>query len=62
MEDRRDRENMYDSLGVEKGVMVKFPLVPLPFVSFRAAPASRFSPSNKKLNNHIVEIHKDPSS
>ena len=36
---RRDAEYMKDSLVVEGGMMVKFPLVP--FATF-AAPASRF--------------------
>ena len=41
---RRDEEDMQDSLVVEEGMMVKFPLVP--FATF-AAPASRFFPARR---------------
>ena len=57
---RRDGEDNQESLVVQEGLIVKFPLVPV--VTF-AAPASRFFfPSKKKLRNNIVEIHKDPTS
>ena len=39
---RRDEEDMQDSLVVEKGLIVKFHLVP---VATFAAPASRFFPA-----------------
>ena len=41
---RRDEEDMQDSLVLEKGMLVKFPLVN--FTSF-AAPASRFFPARR---------------
>ena len=41
---RRDEEDMQDSLVVEEGMIVKFPLVP--FATF-AAPASRFFPPRR---------------
>ena len=41
---RRDEEDMKDSLVVEEGMIVKFPLVP--FATF-AAPASRFFPARR---------------
>ena len=43
---------MEDSLVVEEGVLV----------SFTCSSCSKFLFSKKKLNNHIVEIHKDPTS
>ena len=41
---RRDEEDMQDSLVVEEGMIVKFPLVP--FANF-AAPASSFFPERR---------------
>ena len=40
--ERRDEENIKDSLVVKEGKIVKFPLVP---VATFAAPASRFFPA-----------------
>ena len=53
-EKRRDEEDMQDSL-VEEGIMVNFPLVPFPLIL-------SYLSVKKKLNNHIVEMHKDPAS
>ena len=39
---RKDEEDMHDSLVVEEGMIVKFPLVP---VTTFAAPASRLFPA-----------------
>ena len=55
---RSDVEDIQDNLVVQEGMIVKFPLVP---VATFTAPASRFS-NNNKLSNHIVKIHKDPTS
>ena len=41
---RRDEEDMHDSLVVEEGKIVKFPLVP--FATY-AAPDSRFFPARR---------------
>ena len=41
---RRDEEDMQDSLVVEEGMIFKLPLVP--FVTF-AAPGSRFFPARR---------------
>ena len=41
---RRDEEDLQDSLVVEEGMIVKFPLVP---VATFAAPASRFFPARR---------------
>ena len=48
---------MQDSLGVEEGMMVKFPL-PYHFCSS----CFKVLSIKKKLNNHIVKMHKDPTS
>ena len=56
----RDEEDIQDSLVVQEGMIIKFPLVP---VAIFTAPASRFFFSRKKkLRNNIVEIHKDQTS
>ena len=47
---------------VEEGMMVNFPLVPLPLVFFPCISCYMVLSANKKLNNHIVEMHKDPTS
>ena len=59
---RRDDEDMQDSLVVEEGMMVNFPLVPLPLVSFPCISSYKVLFANTKLNNHIVAMHKDPAS
>ena len=54
---------MHDSLVVEEGMMVNFPLVPLQLVSFPCSSCSyKVLFAKRKLNNHIVEMHKNPSS
>ena len=59
---RRDEEDMYDSLLVEEGMMVNFPLVHLPLVSFPCISCYKVLSPNKKLNNHMERMHKDPYS
>ena len=59
---RRDEEDMQDSLVVEEGRMVKIPLVPLPLISFPCIYFCNVLFEKKKVNNHIVEMHKDPAS
>ena len=59
---RRDEEDMQDSLVVEEGMMFNFPLVPLPLVSFLCSSCYKILSAKKKLNNHIVEMHKEPAS
>ena len=59
---RRDDKEMQDSLVLEEGMMVKFPLIPLPLVSLPCISCFKVLSAKKKLNNHIVEIHKDPTS
>ena len=59
---RRDEEDMQDSLVVEEGMMFNFPLVPLPLVSFLCRSCYKILSAKKKLNNHIVEMHKEPAS
>ena len=54
---RRDEEVMQDILVVEEGMIVNLPLVSLSCNScFKVLSAK------KMLNNHIVEMHKDPTS
>ena len=50
-----DEKDMQDSLMVNEGMIVKFPLA---FCSS----CFKVLSSKKKLNNHIVESHKDPTS
>ena len=52
---------MQGSLVVEESMMVNFPLVPLPLVSFSCSSCHKVLYAKKQLNNHIVEMHKDPS-
>ena len=59
---RRDEEDMQDSLVVEEGRMVKFPLVPLPLFSLPCISYCMVISAKKKLNNHIVENNKEPAS
>ena len=47
---------------VEKVMMVNFPLFPFPFVSFPCSSYSEVLPATKKLNKHIVDMHKEPTS
>ena len=54
---RRDEEDMQDRLVVEDGMMVNFPLVSFPYIS-----CYKVLSANKKLDNHIVAMHKDPAS
>ena len=53
---------MEDSLVAEEGILVKFPSSLLPLVSFTCSSCFKVLFTKKKLNNHIVEIHKDPKS
>ena len=57
---RKDEEDMQESLVVEEGMMLKFPLVP--FVYFSCSSCFKVLSTKRKLKNHIVEIHKDPTS
>ena len=57
-----DEEEMQDSLVMEEGMMVNFPLIPSPLVSFLCRSCFKVLSGKKKLNNHIVEMHKVPTS
>ena len=59
---RRDEEEMQDGLILKEGMMVNFPLVPFPLVSFPCSSCADNFPPKKKYNNHIVKMHKDPTS
>ena len=59
---RKDEEDVQDSLVVKEGMIVHFPLVPFPLVSFPYSFCVKVISTKKKLNNHTVEIHKDPTS
>ena len=61
-ENRRDEEDMQDSLVVEEGIMVNSPLVPFPLISFTGISCFKVLSVKKKLNNNIVEMPKDPAS
>ena len=61
-EKRRDEEDMQDSLVVKEGIMVNFPLVPFPLISFPCIFCHKVISVKKKLNNHIVEMHRGPAS
>ena len=58
---RRDEEEIQDDLVVEVVLMVNFPLVPFLFVSFPCSSCADDFPAKKKVNNHIVEMQKDPT-
>ena len=63
MEDeRRDEEDMEDSLVVEECIMVNFPFVPFPLISFPCISCYKVVFVKKNLNIHVVEMHKDPAS
>ena len=51
---------MKDSLVVKEGMMVNLPLVPLPLAYFPCNSCYNAPSAKKKLNNHIVEMHKGP--
>ena len=53
---RRGAEAMQDIMVLEEGMMVNFPL---PLVSFTCSSCFKVHSANKKLNNHIVDNHKD---
>ena len=59
---RTDEEDMQHRLVVEEGLLINLPLVPLPFVSFPCSSCFKVLSAKKKLNNHIVNMHKDPTS
>ena len=59
---RRDEEKIQDGLVVEVVWMVNFHLVPFPLVSFPCSSYADAFPAKKKVNNHIVEMQKDPTS
>ena len=52
---RRGEEDMQESLVLEEGMILKLPLV---FFYHFCSPCFKVLSSKKKLNNHIVEIHK----
>ena len=58
---RRDEGEMQDILVVEEGMMVNFPLVPLPLVSLPCSSCFKAFSAKKNLNNHIIKMHKDPT-
>ena len=58
----RDEEEIQDDLVVEVVLIVNFPLVPFPLVSFPCSSCADNFPPKKKYNNHIVKMHKDPTS
>ena len=49
---RKDEEDIQNSLVVEEGRMVKFPLVPLPLISFTCISCCKILSAKRKLNNH----------
>ena len=53
---------MEDSLVVEEGMLVKSLSVPLPTCLLHLHLLLQGSFTKKNLNNHIVEIQKDPKS
>ena len=53
---------MQDSLVVEEGRLVNLLLVPLPLFPFPYRSCFKDLSLNKKFNNHIVKMHKEPTS
>ena len=59
---RRDKEEIHNDLVVKVVLIVPVPLVPFPLVSFPCSSCADNFPAKKKVNNHIVEMQKDPTS
>ena len=59
---RRDEEDMQDSLVVEEGMMVKFPLVPFATCLLPLQLLLQGSFHEEEVNNHIKEMHKYQTS
>ena len=57
----KDKEEIQDGLVVKEVMMVHFPLVPFLLFSFPCSSCKIF-PAKNKLNNHMVERHKDLTS
>ena len=57
--ERREKLDIQDSLVLEEGMILKFPSVY--FTTF-VAPGFKILSSKKKLNDLIVEMHKEPKS
>ena len=62
MEGKRRQGIVEDSLVVEEGILVKFLSVPVATCFLHLQLPSKVLFTKKKLNNHIVEIHKDAPS
>ena len=62
MEGKRRYGIVEDSLVVEEGMFVKFPMVPFSPCLLHLLLVLLVLFTKKKSNNHIVEIHKDPTS
>ena len=53
---------MEDNLVLKEGMMVRFPLVLLPLVSFPCSSCFEVLSAKKKFNKRIVEMQEDPKS
>ena len=53
---------MQDLLVVEEDMIVYFPPSPFPLVFFPCSSCSEVLPTKKKLNSHIVKVHKNTPS
>ena len=62
MEGKRRYGIVEDNLVVEEGMLVKFPSVPFATCLLYLQLLLQGFFTKKKLNHHIVEIHKDPTS
>ena len=60
-EDLEEREEIMDILLVKEDMIVYFPLALFPLVFFPCSFCSGVLPTKKKLNSHIVKMHKGPS-
>ena len=56
-----EREEMQDLLVVKEDMIVYFPLALFPLVFYPCSSCSGVLPTKKKLNRHIVKMHKVPS-
>ena len=59
---KRDEEEIHADLVVEVVLMVNFSLFPFPFASFPYSSCADDFPAKKNVNNHLVEMQKDPTS
>ena len=59
---QRVEEDRLDSRVVKEGTLFRFPLVPVTTCLLSCSSCFNVLFARKKLNNHIIEMHLDPTS